>query len=443
MPASVANSLVTHLLPATSASQQKGTEASGAGDVFTRHLEQAQGAVKRDASPSSPPSTDRKSHKSGTAAKGAQKAKKPADAEDADAAPAEDASNGAADVVEVAAVSAVEDVPAAKAAKEPKAAPAAKSDPSQVDSSAALSLPTIAPLNAQPTPATKPQDSAATAPGTVEALTPEQNTAEHAAPPTDAAAEASNGTTPADAKVAKTAGRPAVRAASPLDDVTVAPPKASAAKSPAVSQVTSTQVTAEDAAAAVPPPTVELEKPAPAPAADGSEGHWLAAGVSGPPSASTTHAAPVASQAAPLPPEVRFAETNHVNIVSSVQASLLPHGGTMQIRLDPPELGALQVTVEMRNGTMSATFQTSNEDATRLLSHSMGQLKTALEAQGVTVDKIQVQQAPKDQQSQNNEGSSQQQLRDEANARQEQQRREMLERMWRRVSGTDPVDLVA
>ena len=146
----------------------------------------------------------------------------------------------------------------------------------------------------------------------------------------------------------------------------------------------------------------------------------------------------------PLPPEARFAEANHSAIVSNVQTRLLPHGGAMQIRLDPPELGALQVSVEMRNGLMTATFQTSNEDATRLLSHSLGQLKTALEAQGVTVEKIQVQQSPKNEQSQSQEEQSPQQQREEANARQEQQRREILNRMWRRVSGgSDPVDLVA
>ena len=166
---------------------------------------------------------------------------------------------------------------------------------------------------------------------------------------------------------------------------------------------------------------------------------------------STPHA-PVASHAQsaatptpePLPPEARFADANHASIISDVRTRLLPHGGSMQIRLDPPELGALQVSVEMRDGSMTATFQTSNEDATRLLSHSLGQLKTALEAQGVIVEKIQVQQAPKNQPSQSQEEQSPQQQRDDANARQEQQRREILNRMWRRVSGgSDPVDLVA
>lgn len=157
------------------------------------------------------------------------------------------------------------------------------------------------------------------------------------------------------------------------------------------------------------------------------------------------HARSVASPAPePLPPEARFATANHATIVSDVRTRLLPHGGSMQIRLDPPELGALQVSVEMRDGAMTATFHTSNDDATRLLSHSLGQLKTALESQGVTVEKIQVQQSPKNESSQSQEEQSPQQQRDAANARQEQQRREMLNRMWRRVSGAnEPVDLVA
>src|SRR6185312_7102066 len=103
---------------------------------------------------------------------------------------------------------------------------------------------------------------------------------------------------------------------------------------------------------------------------------------------------------APAPaPEGDFAQTNHTRIVSEVRGQLLPHGGTMQIRLDPPELGALKVMVEMRDGVMNATFQTSNENATQLLSHSLNQLKHVLETQGVSVERIQVQQAPKSEQS--------------------------------------------
>jgi flagellar hook-length control protein FliK len=158
-----------------------------------------------------------------------------------------------------------------------------------------------------------------------------------------------------------------------------------------------------------------------------------------------------APAAPPQPPEAQFADANHDSIVTGVKAQLLPHGGSMQIRLDPPELGALKVMVEMRDGAMTATFQTSNEDATRLLSHSLNQLKQVLEGQGVSVERLQVQQAPrnesqssggdaKQQQSQQQQGNWQ----DEHAARQEQQRKEVLQRMWRKVAGmSDPIDVTA
>jgi len=122
----------------------------------------------------------------------------------------------------------------------------------------------------------------------------------------------------------------------------------------------------------------------------------------------------------------------------------LPHGGTMQIRLDPPELGALQVLVHMQDGVMTASFQTSNDDATKLLSHSLSQLKAVLESQGVSVEKLQVQQSPRDHQAQQDDPNQQQRDQQGDAHRQEQQRKEMLRRMWRKLSiGSDPLDLVA
>ena len=119
----------------------------------------------------------------------------------------------------------------------------------------------------------------------------------------------------------------------------------------------------------------------------------------------------------------------------------------MQIRLDPPELGALQVTVRMDRGVMSASFETSNDEATRLLTHSLSQLKTVLETSGVNVERLHVQQAPRSDNAghnANDDSSRRQGQPDDGAARQEQQRKEMLRRMWRRLGvGSDPLDLVA
>lgn len=167
------------------------------------------------------------------------------------------------------------------------------------------------------------------------------------------------------------------------------------------------------------------------------------------PVAKTTAPAPTAQpQPAPQPPvrpDAEFAANNHDRLVSSVRTQLLPNGGTMTLRLDPVDLGTVEVTVRMVDGAMTASFATSNDQATRLLSHSLGQLKAALETQGVSVEKLHVEQSSRDQQSSNDDSQrreSQQQQQDAA--RREQERRELLNRMWRRLRlGSDPLDMVA
>ncbi len=201
------------------------------------------------------------------------------------------------------------------------------------------------------------------------------------------------------------------------------------------------------------PPAAQLQaastdEPAPSPLRPVSTPSPLA-GPFALPAAKAALSDPTSPQAAPAPPaqspEIDFAASNHERIISSVRTQLLPNGGTMHIRLDPPELGALLVTVRMADGAMTASFDTSNDQATKLLSHSLGQLKQALESQGVSVERLHVQQSPREQQS--NTGSDDQQRHsqpDGQSARQEQHRREMLRRMWRRLGLVqDPLDLVA
>lgn len=153
-----------------------------------------------------------------------------------------------------------------------------------------------------------------------------------------------------------------------------------------------------------------------------------------------------ANKATPLPPETRFAEVNNPKLVTAIHGQLLPNGGSMQLRLDPPELGAVHITVHMRDGVMTAAFETSNDHATTLLSHSLNNLKTALETQGVSVEKLQVRQtARQEQPSQNgSDDSARQGSGQDPGARREQQRRELLQKMWRRLNGANnPLDMVA
>ncbi len=264
----------------------------------------------------------------------------------------------------------------------------------------------------------------ATQKGTVTAKTAAQKSTQHAQPSDNLDAEAN----------------PQLKA-----EATVAPPAPTAASS--TDQSDDQAVQAVDGDSDRPDPSLVQIDPAVA-TAHAAANTALTLDVS--PKAPTPQvAAPVHAPpqppAPPVPPEVRFAEANHPQIVSAIRGELLPDGGTMHIRLDPPELGALQVSIHMQDGVMSASFQTSNDEATKVLSHSLAQLKHVLEGQGVSVDKLHVTQAPRDQKSSSNsEDSHQQGSQENPQARQEQQRREMLQRMWRRLTnGSDPLDMVA
>lgn len=146
-----------------------------------------------------------------------------------------------------------------------------------------------------------------------------------------------------------------------------------------------------------------------------------------------------------LSAETQFGESNYPQIVSAVHGQLLPDGGSMQLRLDPPELGAVHINVQMRDGAMTATIEASNDQAARLLSHSLGDLKTSLESQGVNVEALHVKQSTTTPSRSSSQDSQQQQNSptDDGNAKREQQRQQMLRRMWQRLSGGDPLDMVA
>ncbi|HWB52763.1 MAG TPA: flagellar hook-length control protein FliK, partial [Tepidisphaeraceae bacterium] len=163
----------------------------------------------------------------------------------------------------------------------------------------------------------------------------------------------------------------------------------------------------------------------------------------------TLHAPDPASSTTPTTPTRAFAEANQDQIVTTIKGQLLPNGGTMQITLHPANLGHVHISVEVSAGTVSATFETSTDQATRLLSHSLGQLKQTLESAGVNVDKLQVQQTRSAQPQSHNEPQQQSQQQqqsatDQRSAQQEQQRQEILQQMWDKIAASrDWIDVTA
>jgi flagellar hook-length control protein FliK len=65
-------------------------------------------------------------------------------------------------------------------------------------------------------------------------------------------------------------------------------------------------------------------------------------------------------------------------------------GGSLQIRLSPPELGALRVELTVKDGVMSASLQTENSIARRLLLDHLPTLRDRLAEQNIRVDRFDV-----------------------------------------------------
>jgi len=80
--------------------------------------------------------------------------------------------------------------------------------------------------------------------------------------------------------------------------------------------------------------------------------------------------------------------------IRGLTAMLNQRGGAMTMRLDPPELGALRVQMTITAGVVSADFQASTAAGHALLDRHMAALRTSLESQGLTVDRLTVQSPP-------------------------------------------------
>ena len=242
-----------------------------------------------------------------------------------------------------------------------------------------------------------------------------QNGGQSDQPASDAAPAAAQSATQAPAAKAKPRLSQSEKTPDPTDAQAV---------DPAQNIVGSTAIGPTDQAAAVPKSTTTSVK-----AVDVVLNELSATqGLLDPSATSKLETAKSAAPSAPVEqrPEARFAEMNHPTIVSDIQGKLLPDGGSMDIQLSPPDLGPMHVRVEVRDGAITASFQAADEQTAKLLSHTLSDLKTALEAQGVSVEKLHVTQMPKEQQqSQNNNGSQNREAdrNQQQAAQQEQQRR--------------------
>jgi flagellar hook-length control protein FliK len=77
-------------------------------------------------------------------------------------------------------------------------------------------------------------------------------------------------------------------------------------------------------------------------------------------------------------------------IVRGLSTMVNQRGGVMNMRLDPPELGELRVQMTLNRGVVTAEFQASSAQAHAMLERNLNTLRSALESQGLTVDRLTV-----------------------------------------------------
>lgn len=106
-----------------------------------------------------------------------------------------------------------------------------------------------------------------------------------------------------------------------------------------------------------------------------------------------------ASPASLLTPQTEGAtqDTTSGRVVRGLTAMVNQRGGTMTMRLTPPELGQLRIQMSIVQGTVSAQFTVNNPQAEAMIERSIGALRSALESSGLNVERLGVQMSNGDQ----------------------------------------------
>ncbi|MEX2213103.1 MAG: flagellar hook-length control protein FliK [Phycisphaeraceae bacterium] len=145
---------------------------------------------------------------------------------------------------------------------------------------------------------------------------------------------------------------------------------------------------------------------APAPSATAPSTHTGAAPTA---KADAAPGQTAAAQFSPVPEQNVRDDVNVGRVVRGLQSAVNQRGGSVTLRLTPPELGAVRIELMVKDGVVNARFTAQHESVRNLLMDQMGHLRTALDRQGLTVEKIEVQT------NSSSQGSAQQGQQDGAN----------------------------
>ena len=78
-------------------------------------------------------------------------------------------------------------------------------------------------------------------------------------------------------------------------------------------------------------------------------------------------------------------------VIRGLQSALNQNGGSVNLRLSPPEIGDVRSQLEVTEGVVRAQLWTENVSVQSLLRQQVGHLHNALESHGLTIDRLEVQ----------------------------------------------------
>ncbi|MFA9478651.1 flagellar hook-length control protein FliK [Phycisphaerales bacterium AB-hyl4] len=85
------------------------------------------------------------------------------------------------------------------------------------------------------------------------------------------------------------------------------------------------------------------------------------------------------------------AQTNASRLTRAMHSAVNQGGGTLTLRMTPPEMGTVRIQLSVQAGTVNAALHAENESARTLLSQQLSQLRQSLESQGLHVERLSVQ----------------------------------------------------
>ena len=103
------------------------------------------------------------------------------------------------------------------------------------------------------------------------------------------------------------------------------------------------------------------------------------------PTAPAAHIAPDTPSRTPHVDPARF-----VSRVARAVQTAQERGGPLQLRLSPPELGAMRIELSVNQGTLTATIETDNSNARQVLLDNLPALRDRLADQNIKIERFDV-----------------------------------------------------